>query len=209
MLVCSASTSKSGMGRCGRRRLSRLKVHAAWAHTGCATRVGGLILVGCVKARKLHVVVVATAALLAAGTALALAAETTGAPRQASGTLQLNAVFTVRPQSTVCPQGTPSTTSCFLDVAKGVVPGLGDVTETLTLLFEAADPNCAHVSFTSAAIAVAGKGAIKMALTDRYRCVPPVEAAGVIFDSRSPAARRNSKEPRGRARSRLTPRAGT
>src|SRR5262249_42628100 len=90
------------------------------------------------------------------------------------GTLQLQAVFQGKWHAVDCPPGTPQSTGCYLNVGSGTVSGLGNASETYTLFWNQADPNCTHSTYTTAVIAVQGKGELDASLTDPYTpCDPP------------------------------------
>jgi hypothetical protein len=101
-----------------------------------------------------------------------LATPAAASPLRDEATLQLRALFSVHVHPVTCPSGTPTTTDCYLNVGRGAVPGLGDVSETYTVLVDQST-TCIHSSFSQIVLAVAGKGEIDAALTDPYGCDPP------------------------------------
>lgn len=58
-----------------------------------------------------------------------IASKGAGSPA-ATGTLAFRAVFRIKSQAVTCPAGTPRAIECFSREGRGVVPGLGSVTES-------------------------------------------------------------------------------
>jgi HYR domain len=108
-------------------------------------------------------------ALLAAAVGVAGAS---GSPQQAAGTLDLHALFDVKGNRVDCAPGAPATTICVQTVGTGTVSGLGKANVMYRALVDEANSDCLHVSWTAAAITVAGKGEIDVSLTDPYSCHP-------------------------------------
>jgi hypothetical protein len=97
---------------------------------------------------------------------LTLVTGVSGAPARASGTLQLNARFTVKwTAAFVCPPGLPATNSCYAYVGNAVVPGLGHVTERTARTFDGNREAPCVRTLPNAVIEVAGKGALELATT--------------------------------------------
>jgi HYR domain-containing protein len=104
---------------------------------------------------------------------LAVSVGASAARSRTSGTLQLKTVFHFKWYGVGCPAGTPATTDCYLFTGPGTVRGLGEATETYTILFDQSDPGCMHTTFVPTVIAVLSKGQIDVAQADPYKCDPP------------------------------------
>jgi hypothetical protein len=101
----------------------------------------------------------AAAVALAVAGAIAASASAGG-----ESTLQLNATLAFVEQgntATTCPPGTPDSVACFPTTATGLIPGLGEVSESYLVVREDNETPCNHVRFT-ATLTVAGKGAIDL-----------------------------------------------
>jgi HYR domain len=92
-------------------------------------------------------------------------------------TQRLHAVFHVSWKAVPCPKGTPTTTGCYLNVGRTVVPGLGAATERYVLLVEHTDTTCADWRFT-AVLTVAGRGSIRAGAL-RPGCFSPLSQNGI------------------------------
>ena len=120
-------------------------------------------------------------ATLVGGTAVAGSASvplaTDGAAITAdAGTLALRAVFAMNGRrGDFCPGGTPSSVECFAREGRGVVPGLGNVTESYIYFVETTPAGCPAGSFKvlgyTARFTVAGKGEIDLAVAESPDCL--------------------------------------
>jgi hypothetical protein len=120
--------------------------------------------------RELGVVV----GLAILGGAGAAAAATSGGAASA-GTLNLRAELRVVSTLGACPPGM-EVTACAARPGDGVVPGLGQVTQTYTFLAHVGPPTCAAADFGKALaypvrLVVAGKGEIHLAVSEGTQCV--------------------------------------
>src|SRR5262245_3223751 len=95
----------------------------------------------------------------------------------ASGTLRLHAVFSVKWEGAECPTGTPALAVCYGNVGHGRVAGLGEVTETYTAVVDNQAAKCVYPHFTGV-LAVAGKGEIDISARSPD-CVPPLQQNGI------------------------------
>lgn len=115
------------------------------------------------------------APLIALVVALAAAAGAKGAPKRASGTMQLQSTFAAayKRRSDYCPPGTPPSVLCYRFVGINDVPGLGHATETYTNTWDerVCPPDRPISQFRTAVIEVAGKGRIDLSLAAPY-CGP-------------------------------------
>jgi HYR domain len=111
----------------------------------------------------------------------ALVTATTGSPAMsqsqlAAGTLNLRGVLPVVSTPVECPpEAPPDATECRARTGKGVVSGLGSVSETYTWSFRMGPPTCPSNLGTPLAttgqLVVVGKGEIHFALAQGARCV--------------------------------------
>jgi hypothetical protein len=108
------------------------------------------------------------AALVAAGSAQA------GSP----GTLQLRGVFHVKWDVVECPAGTSSSTSCFVNVGRGSVRGLGPATERYTLRLVNGDSSCAGWRYT-ATLTLAGRDTLSVSARNRG-CFSAMQTDGTV-----------------------------
>jgi hypothetical protein len=112
--------------------------------------------------------------VIAASTA-ALASPPSSASH-AAGTLNLRATVAVSSLSVACPRGqSPEPDDCRARSGRGLVPGLGSVSETYTWSYRMGPPACppglGKPLGTTARLGVAGKGEIHVALADGGRCI--------------------------------------
>jgi hypothetical protein len=115
---------------------------------------------------------VAVVAATAAAIAPAMAASPTGtrgtmANGASSGTLTFDTQLDARYPETSCPEGTPGDVECFSRTGSGVIPGLGNVTESYIYEVETAPTGCAdnaavRVLATTVRLSVLGKGEIEL-----------------------------------------------
>lgn len=119
-------------------------------------------------------------AVIAAGLMLVMTAPLAsggGASTSETGTLALRATFRSvdHRRGDFCPAGTPSTIVCFSNDGKGIVPGLGEVSEKYLYRVDNSPAGCPAESFrvlsTTVRFAVAGKGAIDVALPGSTQCL--------------------------------------
>ncbi len=119
-----------------------------------------------------------------AAVAVAVPGAAHGASGRAAGTLQLShAVLSGHVSQVDCQAGAPASTACFLSTNKGVVPGLGAVSEQNMNVVENADSDCEHWR-SSSVLTVAGKGEIDLSLRSPGECVVPatgILAASLVF----------------------------
>jgi hypothetical protein len=123
--------------------------------------------------RRVHVtgaLVLAVCGVLALGVGRA-AGHTTG-------TLQLHAVFSARWEGAECPAGSPELAVCYGSVGHGLVPGLGEVTETYSTVVDDQASKCVYPHFT-AVLTVAAKGEIDISAKSPD-CVPPLQQNGIV-----------------------------
>jgi hypothetical protein len=116
------------------------------------------------------------ALVTAAGAMIFLVTATSSAPF-AAGTLNLSATLRLVSNPVQCPaEVPPDATECRARTGKGLVSGLGSVSETYTWSFRTGPPTCPSIEVgkplaTTGRLAVAGKGEIQFALADGARCV--------------------------------------
>jgi hypothetical protein len=103
-------------------------------------------------------VFVLVAALIAAA-----ATAVNARPARSADALQLNGVFKVTFHGVTCAAGTPATTHCYLWAGPGVVPGLGQASESYVAIVDGFGTSCAHAHWT-AALTVAGRGELDAAM---------------------------------------------
>ena len=76
----------------------------------------------------------------------------------------------------VCPPGTPDSVVCHARTGKGIVAGLGRVTQTYVFMADPNAPSCASgtakVLAYSVRWSVAGKGELDLAVAEKPECVP-------------------------------------
>ena len=94
----------------------------------------------------------------------------------AAGTLNLRATLRVVSAGVECPPGAPlDATGCRARTGKGLVSGLGSVSETYTWSFRMGPPTCpsdvGKPLATTGRLVVAGKGEIHVALADGAGCI--------------------------------------
>jgi HYR domain len=109
-----------------------------------------------------------------------VAAATTTAPTGSTSPLAVNsldlrATLSMASLGVECPAGPPPGADCRARTARGLIPGLGSVSETYTWFFTQGAPHCppdlAKPRATAARLVVAGKGEIRFAISDGARCV--------------------------------------
>jgi len=128
---------------------------------------------GTANARR-GVALVALAAAIFVGTSAAVPA-TSGAT--SVGTLNLHGRLALVSHLTSCPPGTsPTFTMCAARTGKGLVPGLGRVTESYTFLFSEGPPTCPAAGLGKALaypdrLVVADKGEIDVAFAEGADCL--------------------------------------
>lgn len=89
-----------------------------------------------------------------------------------AGTLTLSrAVLTGQVSQIECPGGGPDSTACFTSLTKGVVQGLGTVSEQNLNVVEDADTSCERWH-SSPVLTVAGKGEIDLSVHQSGQCAP-------------------------------------
>jgi hypothetical protein len=107
-----------------------------------------------------------------------------GAVAREAGTLELShAVLAGRIAQIDCPAGTPDSTICFQSTNKGVVRGLGAVSEQNLIFVEDPDTDCEHWH-ASPVLTVAGKGEIDLFFHAPGDCVVPttgILAASLVY----------------------------
>jgi hypothetical protein len=130
-----------------------------------------------VRRKRTRLLLVATGAAVVA---VLSAAEANGSSRRATdvGALELRAVFNMKSVADLCPDGAyPPSVECKARTGAGVVPGLGNVTETYTFApdFEpgASCPGGLALRGSSARFAVAGKGEIDLSIAGSTDCFNP------------------------------------
>jgi hypothetical protein len=109
----------------------------------------------------------------ATGAGLALAGGNSAAARQASGALQLKAVFIYPPSGRgafPCPSGAPATAKCFQFSGSAAIPGLGAATDSYQLTTADDNVPCVPLSFTPDVITVGSKGEIDASITTSAPC---------------------------------------
>lgn len=112
----------------------------------------------------------------AAAAGLTLAAGVSGAPRETTGTLQLNVRFAVKYESMTCvPERLQS--ECFRFVGKAIVPGLGTVTQTYDKVRSTVGGNDCVSQIATAVLDVVGKGEIFVSAIQPDPCGPPAPAS--------------------------------
>jgi len=119
-----------------------------------------------------RLLLVALVAATVAASGLAMAAFPTQARGTdvriaGTGTLTFDTQLDVRYPETSCPEGTPGGVECFSRTGSGVIPGLGNVTESYIYEVESAPTGCAdndavRVLATTARLSVLGKGEIEL-----------------------------------------------
>jgi hypothetical protein len=119
---------------------------------------------------------VAVAASIVGSASVALARET--------GTLELShAVLSGDISQVECPAGTPDSIICFQNMNKGVIPGLGRVSEQNMNFVEDPDTSCERWH-SSPVLTVPGKGEIDLSLHQAGDCVIPttgILTASLVF----------------------------
>jgi hypothetical protein len=114
--------------------------------------------------RRLALAALATALAVAATVQVASGVAKTGA---GMGSLPFEAVLRMTSTPGSCPPGSPPNADlCAARTGRGVVRGLGGVSETYTFFVQEGD--CDRVFETTVRLEVAGKGALQLAL-DQYR----------------------------------------
>jgi hypothetical protein len=92
-----------------------------------------------------------------------------------SGTLALRAVFSMRGQQADCPAGTRDSVDCYSRVGRGIVRGLGTVSESYVYPIETKAESCRAGFFRilsyTARFTVAGKGEIEIAVPGSTECL--------------------------------------
>ena len=93
-----------------------------------------------------------------------------------SGRLALHAEFALKQSTVDCPGGEDPHLFCFSSVGKGVVAGLGKVSESYLRRVEESPPGCDpdffHVLSQTVRFTVAGKGEIQLVVPAIEGCVP-------------------------------------
>jgi hypothetical protein len=119
---------------------------------------------------RLLLVALVSATVAASGLAMAAfptQARGTDVRIAGTGTLTFDTQLDVRYPETSCPEGTPGGVECFSRTGSGVIPGLGNVTESYIYEVESAPTGCAdndavRVLATTARLSVLGKGEIEL-----------------------------------------------
>jgi hypothetical protein len=116
-------------------------------------------------------------------TAAAPVASSDAGSTAATGTLALHAVLRMESKLAVCPAGTPSgALECYSREGRGVVPGLGEVSESYIFVPAATNPaECpgggpAKILGSAAHFTVSGKGEIELVMAASQDCLSPVAA---------------------------------
>ena len=127
---------------------------------------------GTANARR-GVALVTLAAAIFVGTSAAVPA-TSGAT--SVGTLNLHGRLALNSHLTACPPGTAGFTMCGARTGKGLVPGLGTVTESYTFLFSEGPPTCPDTGSGKALaypdrLVVADKGEIDVSFAEGADCL--------------------------------------
>jgi hypothetical protein len=101
----------------------------------------------------------------------------------ATGTLALHAVLRMESKLAVCPAGTPSSAiECYSREGRGVVSGLGEVSESYIFVPAATNPaECpgggpVKILGNAARFTVSGKGEIELVMAESQNCLSPVAA---------------------------------
>jgi HYR domain-containing protein len=119
----------------------------------------------------------------AATVALVAAAVASATTESTAATLPLNGVLAFTQQGTTpvaCPPGTPDTTACLPTTGHGIVPGLGAVVETYTLIANDYETTCNHWHF-NALLTIANKGEIDVVASNPDCIVPQSNRQPLAF----------------------------
>jgi len=112
--------------------------------------------------------------LLICVAALALATTAAGAGQRATGSLNLHAKFTLGASVAPCPVDAPVGAVCYAVHGTATIRGLGRVTDRHTLVtvgsVDGPGPACAHLSFATDVMTVAGKGQIDSSISVDPAC---------------------------------------
>src|SRR5213082_2105097 len=88
------------------------------------------------------------------------------ASRADTGTLTFDAKLAITYPLTSCPPGTSRLIECFARTGKGLIPGLGSVSESFDYIVESEPPGCdvesVRLPATTAVLTVAGRGEIDL-----------------------------------------------
>jgi hypothetical protein len=114
--------------------------------------------------------------IAAIGLGLTLAGGVSGAPKQSTGTLELNVRFAVTYESMECQPARPQA-ECFRFVGKAVVPGLGSVTETYDKVRATVGGKDCVSQIATTVLGIAGKGELFVSAVDPDPCGPPAPAS--------------------------------
>jgi hypothetical protein len=110
--------------------------------------------------------------------AFAGAAASSGS--DATGAMQLQARLVGTYHHTICPPGIQPLTGCFDNDAGGIVPGLGDVRETSTLLTDAPTEACRHWRSLDTLLTIPAKGRLRLTSAGSS-CLTPCPCGRMLF----------------------------